>query len=173
MSFKKLVGRSALVCSGTAIAISALPGIALAKGNGWGPNDIMSNITDNTMKFNNTFDFSTIATWVQTVTTTVLGIAIFLFLLRIALTAFDRLLTKGGSGDGNNRGGTKGEGGGMFTGIPVVGAYTSDVSWMDIWKIFGKNVAIVLGAWIIVQVIVSIAMFIFDSLGVATAAKNS
>ncbi|RAP50740.1 MAG: hypothetical protein BZ138_06380, partial [Methanosphaera sp. rholeuAM270] len=112
-----------------------------------------------------------ISGWVGTFTTWALGIAIAIFVLKIVLTAIDRMLfasksasSSGGMG-GKSSGGSGGvTGGDVLTRIPLIGAYDSAVDWKEVFIHFGKQLAIVVGAWIFVQLVVNLVMFAFGAL---------
>lgn len=86
-----------------------------------------------------------------------LGIAISLFVLRVVLTGIDRILV------GN-------EGGHSFlSSIPLVGAYPPPSAdgegypWKDVWINFAKNLAMVVGAWVIVNALVGLVEWAMNS----------
>lgn len=86
-----------------------------------------------------------------------LGIAISLFVLRVVLTGIDRILV------GN-------EGGHSFlSSIPLVGAYPPPSAdgegypWKDVWINFAKNLAMVVGAWVIVNAVVGLVEWAMNS----------
>ena len=147
-------------------------------GIGWNPTDMLNKTNTGGGNFNaTTINQQTVFNWVQTITTWVLGIAIVLFVLKVVLTAIDRMVfdpDKGGTGGGGggggmgggggNRGGRQGSGESILSRIPIIGAYDASMSWKEIWKSFAKNIAIVAGAWVLVQLIAGIVMFAFNTI---------
>lgn len=114
----------------------------------------------------------TLAQWVTSITTWILGVMIVIFVLKLVLTAVAKATDgkdprPGGGGPG---GGGGGRGGGnhdlsdTLQDIPVIGAYNPDETWKVILiNYFAKNVGIIIGAWIIIQLIVNILLWIFGA----------
>lgn len=171
---KKKIGL-AVMSSGALASLMALPSTAFALG--WDPDDMMDKAGTGTGVglSSGTINQQTLADWVMGLTTFLLGIAIVLFVLKVVLTAVDRMIFKndingGGGGGGGGMPGRGGGGGGggsngfSLANIPIVGAYPQDVEWKTIFIHFGKNVAIVAGAWVLVQIVVSVILFVFGTL---------
>lgn len=163
-SMKKLVG-SALLASGVcAASIAAVPQNAMALG--WEPESMVAQTTGTTGMTAANINQQSLATWVQNFTTFLLGIAIVIFVLKIVLTAVDKMLLKGpSSGSGSpSPSSSKGGGSNIFdlTKIPIIGAYSGE--WGDIFKHFGIQVAVVAGAWVLVQIVVGVILFVFGTL---------
>jgi hypothetical protein len=166
----KTLGSLLLLSSGLATAATIAPQYASALG--WEANDMIKNTTGATGMTAATIDQQSLAKWVTDFTTFLLGIAIVLFVLKVVLTAIDRMIFKsdiGGSDGGKQR---SGSGGGSSSGfsladIPFIGAYPQGTDWKDIWKHFALQIAIVAGAWVLVQVMVGVVLFVFSSLTVS------
>ena len=164
---QSIAGFAALSVSGIAAAILSMP--ATASALGWEANQMISQTTGTTGMTAASINQNTLATWVQNFTTWILGIAIVLFVLKVVLTAVDRLVFDSGGADkgGNvkrNLENGKGNGGGVLCQIPLIGAYDPSMAWKDIFIHFGKNLAIVAGAWVIVQIVTGVILFVFDAL---------
>lgn len=88
----------------------------------------------------------------------ILGIAIVLFVLKVVLTAVDRILVGNDSQSGYPSNS-------FLTRIPIVGAYPLPTggqggergyTWKDIWVHFGVQIAIAISAWFLVQLSIGI-----------------
>jgi len=167
MSIKRVIGGLALAVGGiTGAAILSNPGTALAAGLGWNANDMIATTTGTTGMTATDIRQETLAGWVQNFTTWILGIAIVLFVLKVVLTAVDRLVF-GNNGSGSGDRGSKSDsknGGGVLCQIPLIGAYDPSMDWKNIFIHFGKNLAIVAGAWVIVQIVTGVILFVFGAL---------
>lgn len=164
MSIKKMIGSALLCCSALLAPVLALPQTALAI-EGWTPDAAIRGMAGNSVSVKK-FDEQTLMNWVQTMAMWLLGIAVILFVLKVVLTAVDRLVF--GNQDGNvqfgGKGGGKGGGdAGILTKIPAIGAYPADVPWKEIWIHLAKNIAIVAGAWVLVQLIVQVVLWLFGT----------
>ena len=158
------IGFAALSASGVAAAVLSMPTTAMALG--WKANDMIQNTSGATGMNAASINKETLATWVQNFTTWILGIAIVLFVLKVVLTAVDRLVFDSGADNKKTMGqNAKGQnGGGILCQIPLIGAYDPTMAWKDIFIHFGKNLAIVAGAWVIVQIVTGVILFVFDAL---------
>lgn len=169
--------KTGMYCMGS--VLGSLPFLAMmmptqALAVGWDVNDMIgsADLGDNNKLDTTQIDQNTIFKWVQDITTWAFGIAVVLFALKVALTAIHRMLfaNNGGGGGGGNAGrgssggGRSGGGDGFLTSIPIIGAYDDNMAWKEIWIAFGKNVAIVAGVWILIQLLVSAVMFVFGTL---------
>lgn len=172
-SAKKAIGFMLLASGACATAVAAAPQSAMALG--WEPESMVAQTTGTTGMTAANINQQSLANWVQSFTTFILGIAIVLFVLKVVLTAVDRMIFKnnisggGGGGAGAGRPGAPsggGGGGGGFTlaNIPIVGAYPQDTDWKDVFIHFGKNIAIVAGAWVLVQIVVGVILFVFGTI---------
>jgi hypothetical protein len=159
-TIQKILGNVLLIFSGIFIITMLSPQYASALG--WEANDMIKNTTGATGMTAATIDQQSLAKWVTDFTTFLLGIAIVLFVLKVVLTAIDRMIFK----DPNNKSKAAA---GTFTlaSIPFIGAYPWDVEWKDIWKHFALQIGIVAGAWVLVQVMVGVVLFVFSSLTVS------
>lgn len=163
---KKALG-GVLLATGLASLAMTLPQQAFALG--WGAKDMISNTTKTTELDAKPITQKEVADWVTSVTTWVLAIAIVLFVLKVVLTAIDRLLFQQNVATGGQ--GTRAAGRGSATGdeqtllqrIPFLGAYPQTEGWKEIWIHFGKNVAIVAGAWVLVNLVVNVVLWLFDA----------
>lgn len=150
---------------GTASIASALPlGMAatraLAVENTWGVDEILDDAGGYGDQEYATVNGEQINARVRNITGWALGVAIALFVLRIVLTAIDRMVLGGQDQYGQQRS--------VLSAIPIVGAYPppSDqggYTWKDIWVNFAKNLAIVVGAWILVNAVVGIVRWAMNS----------
>jgi hypothetical protein len=164
----KTLGSLLLLSSGLATAATIAPQYASALG--WEANDMIKNTTGATGMTAATIDQQSLAKWVTDFTTFLLGIAIVLFVLKVVLTAIDRMIFK--SDVGGSDSGSKQRSGGSSSGfsladIPFIGAYPQGTDWKDIWKHFALQIAIVAGAWVLVQVMVGVVLFVFSSITVS------
>lgn len=107
---------------------------------------------------------STINTRVTAIAGWLLGVAIAIFVLRVILTAVDRMVL---GGDDPYRPANSG-----LAAIPLIGAYPSKdaqgngYSWKDVWINFGKNLAICIGAWVLVNMMVgAVSWFMTEGIG--------
>lgn len=166
--FQKTAGRAALLLGGIAGAgLAAAPLTAWAEGGqvGWNVNTIITGGSANEQLGITEWSAQSVSDVVTKFTTWLIGIVVVIFVLKVVLTAVDRLLFSNSKGGGGGRGGGGGNsGGGLLTQIPVVGAYSETMAWKDVWIHFGKNLAIVAGAWIIVQVISGIILWGFSAM---------
>ena len=159
---KKKIGAAFLGIAGAASMLLALPSTAMAA-IGWDPKDMINKAGGDSgvgLKAGSITQES-LANWVMGFTTFILGIAIVLFVLKVVLTAVDRMVLGNVDGSGKS---TKGNGGFSLANIPIIGAYDYNVEWKTVFIHFGKNVAIVAGAWVLVQIVVSVILFVFGTL---------
>lgn len=161
---KKALG-GALLATGLASFMMTLPQQAFALG--WQAKDMIANTSGVTELDAKPITQAEVAGWVTSVTTWVLGLAIVFFVLKVVLTAVDRMLFQNKM-DGTARGGAKGGGGGedgsVLSRIPFVGAYPQTEPWKEIWIHFGKNIAIVAGAWVLVNLVVNVILWLFGAI---------
>lgn len=176
MSVKSRIGALLLAGGGaTAVASSLAPQTAYAASLGWSVNGMLqnSNVTGAGLDITN-INQQSFANAVTTITTFLLGMAIVAVVLRVVLTAIDRMVFSsrigngprgGGPGGGMGRGG--GDDDGVLTKIPLIGAYPSNVPWKTVFGNFAKNLAIVIGAWFLINLIAGVVQFAFTMLGVS------
>lgn len=176
--FKDAV-KTALVATGAVTGSLALaPHEAAAVG--WDAEEMM-NSAGKTGQLNVTeVNASTVDQWVTGITNWLIGIAVVIFVLRVVLTAVDRMVlgnTQDGMGGRPGPGGPGGPGapggpqgsGFRLCDIPVVGAYPPNISWKQVWINFAKNLALVVGAYIIVQLIMGVILWL---IGVGTSSGS-
>lgn len=155
MSIKKKIGAAALGVAGVASGIAAMPSTAMALG--WEPEAMVAQTTGATGMTAANINQQSLATWVQNFTTFLLGIAIVIFVLKIVLTAVDRMLLQKNIND------NKGAEETVLNKLPIIGAYKG-ATWGEILKHFGIQVGIVAGAWVLVQIVVGVILFVFGTL---------
>lgn len=103
--------------------------------------------------------------WVIGIAKWIIGLAVVCFVLRVVMTAVDRMVL-GNIDDGQQRGPRGGQGSGFrLSDIPMIGAYSPDVPWKQVWLNFAKNLAIVVGAYLIIELIMGVIMWL---IGVTT-----
>ena len=130
-----------------AILLTVLSGgSAYASGLGWDPSGMASNIAGTTNMNVTGFTQATIAGWVTSATNWLLGIVLFLIVAKIVLTAVSRMLEDETTKE-------------LLQGLPIIGAY-SDPTWMPILKKVAFNIGVALCAWVIVQLLVQIAVWV-------------
>lgn len=174
MDVKKSIGKLALAAGfGGVLAASAFAPAAYGAPVGWSVDEMLqsSNVGDYIGDPTN-INQSTISQKVSEIITWLFGIAVVLVVLRIALTAINRLVFKnpegsrsGGMGGGMG-GGREGAEDSLLQKIPLVGAYPNHVPWKNVFGEAAKNIAIVAGVWVIMQVIVGFIQFAFTALQV-------
>ena len=170
--FKDAV-KTALVATGAVTGSLALaPHEAAAVG--WDAEEMM-NSAGKTGQLNVTeVNAGTVDKWVTGITNWLIGIAVVVFVLRVVLTAVDRMVlgnTQDGMGGRPGPGGPGDQQGSGFRlcDIPVVGAYPPNISWKQVWINFAKNLALVVGAYIIVQLIMGVILWL---IGVSTSSGS-
>lgn len=159
---KKALG-GALLASGLASFMMLLPSHAHALG--WKAQDMIAQTSGVTELDAKPITQADVAGWVTTIIVWILGLAIVFFVLKVGLTAIDRMLFQNKM-EGGGKGGSRGTGSAdetVLNRIPFIGAYPQDVPWKEIWIHFGKNVGIVAGAWVLVNLVVNIVLWIFGS----------
>ena len=138
---------SAAVMFLTAAAMLVLSGgTAYAASLGWDPSGMASNIAGTTNMNVTGFTQATIAGWVTSATNWLLGIVLFLIVAKIVLTAVCRVLDDSTTTE-------------LLKGLPIIGAYT-DGTWLPILKKVAFNIGVALCAWVIVQLLVQIAVWV-------------
>lgn len=115
-------------------------------------------------------------------TPVIIGTAFIVLSLKIVITAVARFFDGSSGGRGGSRGGGAGAPGGGGRGgqgesflyhIPLIGAYPSNMSWLDIFKNVGFNLAIVLGFWIILGLIVGLINYFLGQAGGPSSGGNA
>ena len=130
-----------------AIILTVLSGgTAYAASLGWDPSGMANNIAGTTNMNVTGFTQATIAGWVTSATNWLLGIVLFLIVAKIVLTAVCRMLEDNSAKE-------------LLEGLPFIGAYRDD-TWMPILKKVAFNIGVALCAWVIVQLLVQIAVWV-------------
>ena len=158
-TFRYLFGSTAFVA---ASAVS-LPSQAFAVTD-WKPDDaIKGNGSVNPTEV----DADKISEWVKTFAMWIIGIAIVMFVLRVVMTAIDRMLftkvkeQQGGMPGGGGRGSSDSP----LLKLPIViRPYPETDGWGEIFKTFAIQLAICAGAWLIVNFLSGIVLWAFGSL---------
>lgn len=124
---------------------------------GWDPTSMAQQAAGQSGTTITTIDQNTVATWVTNITTFLLGIAIVIFVLKVVLTAICEMLMADNDGMKDT-----------LQGIPLIGAYkigNGDCkNFKDVFlKKFAKNLAIVVGAWVLVQLVVGLVLWLFGT----------
>ena len=112
-------------------------------------------------------DSGGVNTWVIGIAKWLAGLATVCFVLKVVMTAVDRMVL-GNTNDGMpQRGGQRNQqsSGFRLSDIPLIGAYQPDVSWKQVWLNFAKNLAIVVGVYVIISLIMGVIMWL---IGVGT-----
>lgn len=154
---KKKIGAAVLASAGITTAIMSAPQSAMALG--WDPQSMVAQTTGTTGMTAANINQQSFANWVQTFTTFLLGIAIVLFVLKVVLTAIDKMVFAQLDSQGKAK-----EGDFTLSKIPIVGAYPPGTEWKEVFIHFGKNIAIVAGAWVLVQIVVGVILFVFGTI---------
>ena len=103
--------------------------------------------------------------WVVGIAKWIIGLAVVCFVLRVVMTAVDRMVL-GNIDDGQQRGPRGGqESGFRLSDIPMIGAYPPEISWKQVWLNFAKNLAIVVAVYLIIELIMGVIMWL---IGVTT-----
>lgn len=165
MEIVKNVIKTSLVVIGAATA-TLMPTTALAYNSGapdWSAGTMLSNgASDAGVKIRNVSS-GDINDWVIGISKWIAGLAVVFFVLRVVMTAVDRMVL-GNIDDGQQHGGgTRGpqqNSGFRLSEIPVIGAYDPSVSWKQVWLNFAKNLAIVAGAYLIVMLIMNVVLWL-------------
>lgn len=161
MRYLSAVGTVAL---GTGVPMLA-PSVALADGvtaKGGFTAEGMLGDAGKQAGFNvDTVNGETINGLVTRIATWAIGVAVALFVLRVVLTAVDRMVLGGQDPYGNQQS--------VLSGIPIVGAYPpkqndgSGYTWKDVWLNFAKQLAICVGAWFGVSLIVGLVSWLMGT----------
>lgn len=154
--------KAGAVALGTGLPLLAGGQVALAANGAWkDPNELIKSAGQE-----GSFEGTDVnGEWINTKVTSIagwlLGIAVGLFVLRVILTAVDRMVLGGQDQYGNQTS--------VLSAIPMVGAYPpkgpdgSGYTWKDIWINFAKQMAICVGAWVLVNAVVGIVSWLMTS----------
>ena len=159
------IRKGLVAATATAIGMAnAIPSIAFAteKSVGWGPDDIAKPKKDTSK-----FEAQGIAPLARSIVHGFLFIAVAIFVLKIILTAVDRLILAGGSSDESFR----------LDDVPLVGAYRDperDVkggqtgaawTWSRIWAHFALQVGLCVSAWVITELLMGVISSVIGATG--------
>ena len=160
MRYLKNVGKVAVL---SGLPLLAVPGMAL--GDTW-TSDVTGKAGELTGgKPSNTLPTGNLATNVSSKLTLALALAIIAFILKIVLTAVDRMLFD----NGNN--GNQTSNGSTLVNIPVIGAYpqpmgdgdTKGYTWKRVWTNFAIQLAIAIGAYFFVTLTLRVILAVFKN----------
>lgn len=152
-------GAVSLVASGVSMLLMPMPALAGSSGLGW--QDIGKETPQGVTAGN-------VSTFGETLMKAVLGIVIGVFVLKVVLTAVDRIIF-GGSNSGGNKG--NGNEGFRLDDIPIIGAYRdpersgdSPWTWQRIFTFFAIQIALAAGAYVIVGLMMSLLSTVFSKI---------
>lgn len=164
--------KTAIVVTGGAISANMflLPRDAMAMKNhsnppDWSAGTMLNNGASEAGVGIRNVDSGSANNWVVGIAKWIIGLAVVCFVLRVVMTAVDRMVL-GNIDDGSQRGPRFGqESGFRLSDIPMIGAYPPDVPWKQVWLNFAKNLAIVVGVYLIIELIMGVIMWL---IGVTT-----
>lgn len=148
-----------LIASMPAAIGTALATPAFAAGQ-WKVNDMLTNAGKEAGVQPTQVTAGTITEWVNTIVSWAIGIFVAFFVLRIALTAFDRMVLANSNSTAHVPGAYPNPGDERYDPNDVQGAPPEGWTWKRIWINFAKNIAIVAGAWAFVQLIMGIVQMV-------------
>lgn len=143
---------------GSAAVMAGAPTVALAD---WTPDDMLGKAGSEGSFDVQKVNGDTINERVTAIAGWAIGIAVALFVLRVVLTAVDRMVLGGEDESGRQQS--------VLSGIPIIGAYPpkqrdgSGYTWKDVWLNFAKQLAVCVGAWFLVGLIVGIVGWMMNS----------
>ena len=164
-----IIGSLSAVIGGVVIAATK-PAIAWASGGGrWTPEEMLNAAGADASISATPISAGSVTSFVNTLTAWLVGIAVAIFVLRVVLTAINRMVFGNGTGKSSaqGQGGSSSSSGLDLTAIPLIGAYPDSDSWANIWKRFIVQLAIVAGAWFIVQLLMGIILWIFGEMSIS------
>lgn len=164
--------KTAIVVTGGAISANMflLPCDAMAMKShsnppDWSAGTMLNNGASKAGVWIRNVDSGSVNNWVVGIAKWIIGLAVVCFVLKVVMTAVDRMVL-GNIDDGPQRGQRGGQGSGFrLSDIPMVGAYPPDASWKQVWLNFAKNLAIVVGVYLIIELIMGVIMWL---IGVTT-----
>lgn len=117
-----------------------------------------------------TITTDTVTSWVNTVLFWAIGIAVALFVLRIGLTAIDRLVLANLQTNAHVPFAFPNPGDERYSQDEFRDGHTPPEgwTWKRIWLNFAKNLAIIAGAWLIVQVVMGIILYVFGGVNLSS-----
>lgn len=155
------------VAVGSGAPMLLVPTAALAAGggvstnNGFKATDMLNKAANDGGFKVDTINADSINATVTKIASWAIGVAVSLFVLRVVLTAVDRMVLGGQDQYGQQQS--------VLSGIPVVGAYPpkqndgSGYTWKDVWMNFAKQLAICVGAWFGVSLVVGVVSWMMGS----------
>lgn len=150
----------ALGTAGAAILAAPVPALA-ASSSQWDVSSMLNSAGKQSGSTPVDVSANTITTWVNGIVSWAVGIAVALFVLRIALTAFDRFVLANSNTTWHvplaypNPGDERYDENDIQGNTPPEGW-----TWKRIWINFGKNLGIVAGAWLLVQLVMGIIQMV-------------
>ena len=164
----KYIGMASAAAAGFA-TIAIAPQSAYAANGRWDPHEMAGTIETGTGVKVNEINQDTVSNWVLVIANWIIGIFVCIFVLKLVFTAIAYALV--GDGDGTNRD-RSGAGRNGVSANPTddfilynlgfLSAYPGKPKEAIIHK-FLPNLAICLGAWLIVQIGMSFILWFFDS----------
>lgn len=138
--------------------------VPVAFGSQWDPQEMMENAGSAGGIDVQPLTAERLAEAVKTFTSYIIAIAVILFVLKVVLTAVDRMVL-GNSAESVEFGGGGPNGQNNLTkfrlcDIPLIGAYKPEVAWKRVWIHFATQLAIIAAAWLIVQVIMQVILML-------------
>lgn len=162
--------KTAIVVTGGAISTNMLllPCNAMAANNNntppdWSADKMLSDGAETAGVSITKVDSGGANNWVVGIAKWIIGVAVVCFVLKVVMTAVDRMVL-GNLDDGSQRGGSRRRGlqrdGFRLSDIPMIGAYPPDVPWKQVWLNFAKNLAIVVGVYFIIEIIMGVILWL-------------
>ena len=150
--------KTAVFLGGVLAGTVAQAAPAFAAGDlGWDPTNMAKKINSQNGEVSNAqLDQDSVNSFVTGLTTWILGIAIVIFVLRVVLTAVDRMIL----GDENTN-----------NSFHIPFSYKKDMEWKEIWKKFAMQLGIALAAWLIVNLIMQVLLWVFGTVGSGNTTK--
>lgn len=159
------IARSMLyACTGALTIVALVPETALAAGGQWDVDSMLEKGGQTAGISVTTVTAETITQWVNRIVSWAIGIFVAFFVLRIALTAFDRMVLANSNSNAHvpfaypNPGDERYDPNDIKGNTPPEGW-----TWKRIWINFGKNIAIVAGAWVLVQLVMGIVSMVMSN----------
>lgn len=146
------------------IPLLAFPTIALADSHA---DEVFSTAHSNANGTDQKLTAGGINETVTGITGWILGLAIIIFVLKVVLTAVDRIL--------NDPDNSASQHNSVLTRLPIVGAYppptmgpdgSEGYSWPKVWMNFGMQIAIAIAVWFIIGLIVGLMSQLLGNAGI-------
>ena len=155
--------------TGAPLAISlAAPATAIAADGQWTAESMLNSAGESDTFDNNKvkkINGEYITGIVNNIASWAIGIAVALFVLRVVMTAVDRMIV------GEKVDPRTGRVQSVLSSIPVIGAYPpkdmqgNGYDWKDVWLNFAKQLAICVGAWFLVNLIMGLVSWFMGAAG--------